>query len=131
MREVPREQWAEVLDAVSRSHRGWLVTLEVGTEVDARAEARTLPFAGAELRRGGEAERFVVHLGEEPRSDGGRLAPEPGQVRLRHELARPAHVRLEEDARGSLRGIELLSEGGDALWIRFRSPMLPEMVDGM
>ena len=49
MTDVPREEWREVLDSLSRSHHGWLVTLEVTDGGAPRVQGRELPLAGMEV----------------------------------------------------------------------------------
>jgi hypothetical protein len=45
--EIPPEQWKHVLDAFSKQHQGWIVTLEVvGAEIGGQEEADGLPLIG-------------------------------------------------------------------------------------
>ena len=121
MREIPRDEWVEYLDSFSRQHEGWLVTVEVlGAEVGAQVEAQELPLQGvtAELKGGGEDAITVIV--------GGR-----GAERVTHTVTRPAHVRVEQSEDGADMTLQIESPDGAATLVRFRSAMLPEMVDGV
>ena len=96
------------------------ITLEVTDGGAARVQGRELPLAGMEVEGDRPGQRVVFHLGGEPTGH-----------RLTHELARPAHVRLDQTVAGALRGLEVDSDEGQTVRLRFRSPMLPEMVDGI
>jgi len=121
MREVPREEWVSYLDTFSRQHEGWLVTIEVlGTEIGAQVEAQELPLEGitAELKAGGE-DVITIILGGGSRG------------RVTHNVPQPTHVRIEQTESGADMTLQIESGGGVTTLVRFRSAMLPEMVDGV
>jgi uncharacterized protein DUF5335 len=120
-REIPREQWADFFDEFSRQHEGWLATLELlGAEIGAQKEARDLPFVGisADWKAGGRDNVSII-LGEKR------------QDHVTHTIAAPLHVRLEETESGAHQALQIESAGGEQALIRFRSAVLPEMVDGV
>ncbi len=121
MREVPREEWVEYLNSFSRRHEGWLVTVEVlGAAIGAQVEAEEMVLEGvtADLKEGGEDVISVI-LGK--KSTG----------RVTHNITSPTHVRIEQTEDGSDMTLQIESGGGVTTLVRFRSPILPEMVDGV
>jgi hypothetical protein len=120
MREIPRDEWVAYLDGFSRQHEGWLVTVEVlGSEVGAQVEAQGLHLRGitAELKVGEDTISITI---------GGKDAE-----RVTHTITRPTHVRIEQAENGADMALQIESTDGVATLVRFRSPMLPEMVDGV
>ena len=121
MREIPRDEWAGFLDSFSRRHEGWLVTVEVlGADIGAQMEAEELPLEGitAELK-GGDEDAITIILGEE------------STERVTHNISQPTHVRIEQNESGADMALQIESGGGVTTLVRFRSAMLPEMVDGI
>jgi Family of unknown function (DUF5335) len=121
MKEIPREQWAEFLDSFSRQHEGWLVTVEVlSEEIGAQVEAKAKPLEGitAELR-GGREDSISITVG---------LTPEE---RVTHNIQSPTHIRIEQAPNGADMALQIESSEGATTLVSLRSPMLPEMVDGI
>ena len=121
MREIPRGEWVKFLDSFSRQHEGWLVTVEVlGAEIGAQVEAQELPLEGvtAELK-GGDEDAITIILG------GG------SRERVTHNISQPTHVRIEQTVSGADMTLQIESGGGVTTLLRFRSAMLPEMVDNI
>jgi hypothetical protein len=120
-KEIPRDEWLTFFDAFSRRHEGWLATVEVlGKEVGAQTEARELPLVGvtAELK-GGEDDTVSIILGEAQ------------EDHITHTVTRPARVRLEQTEGGADEALQVESGEGVMTLLRFRSAVLPEMVDGI
>jgi Family of unknown function (DUF5335) len=120
MREIPRDEWIEFFDGFSRQHEGWLAAVEVfGTDIGAQVEARELPFTGitADLKDGEDMVSII--LGEE------------AEDHVTHTISRPTHVRLEQTAEGANAALQIESADGTTTLLRFRSAVLPEMVDGI
>lgn len=121
MREIPRGEWVKYLDGFSRRHEGWLVTVEVlGAEIGAQVGAQELPLEGvtAELKAGGE-DVITIMLG------GG------AQEHVTHSILQPTHVRIEQAESGADMALQIESGSGVTTLVRFRSAILPEMVDGI
>lgn len=112
--EIPRDQWVTFFDGFNRRHKGWLVTTEMLGEV----EARLLPLEGItpELRVGGDQMEIVV---------GNKV-----DAHLSHTVTSPTHVYLSQTAEGADELLEIRSGAGSVV-VRFRSAILPEMVDGL
>ena len=121
-REIPRDEWIAFFDAFSRRHEGWLATVEVfGGDAGAQTEARELPLVGvtADLRGGGgDAVSIIV---------GGAEAGD----HVTHTVLRPARVRVEQTEEGADVALRVESADGVTALLRFRSAVLPEMVDGV
>jgi len=120
-KEIPREEWSNFFDVFSRQHEGWLATLEIfGPEVGAQEEAHELPLEGISLASGGnETDAVAISLGKTP------------EDHVTHTITKPEHVWLEQTSGGANAALEIESEDQNKALLRFRSPLLPEMVDGV
>lgn len=120
MREIQREEWVEFLDSFSRQHEGWLVTIEVfGTEIGAQVEAEGMTLEGitADLKSGENVISVIVGKG--------------ATTRITHNIAQPTHIRIEQTESGADMALQIESSDGVTTLVRFRSAVLPEMVDGL
>ncbi|HEY0378950.1 MAG TPA: DUF5335 family protein [Pyrinomonadaceae bacterium] len=119
-REIPRDEWVEFFDGFSHQHEGWLVTVEVlGGELGAQVEARELRLGGisADLK-GDDEDAISIMVGETP------------DDHVTHTITRPTHVSLEQTQEGANEALQIESGEGVTTLLRFRSAVLPEMVDG-
>ncbi len=117
-REVPRGEWPVFFDMFSRQHQAWLVTVElIGPEIGAQIEVRNRPLGGitAELRPGHE-DSISLCFGTIPSE-------------LTHIITHPTRVWLKQTISGADEALEIECDGGPTTLLRFRSPMLLEMVD--
>ena len=120
-KEIPKNQWAKFLDNFSRKHEGWSVTLEIfGTELGAQLQERELAFKGIvdewdEIR----GDQIVIMFGEKP------------DDHITHSIGCPTQVSLEQTDGGADVALAIKSADGVMALLRFLSPMLPEMVDGL
>jgi hypothetical protein len=119
--EIPREEWQGFFEVFSRQHEGWLATLELlGSDIGAQEEAHELPLEGLSLDSGGnESEAIVISLGRTRRDH------------VTHTIKQPEHVWLEQTAEGANAALEIESSDESKALLRFRSPLLPEFVDGV
>jgi hypothetical protein len=120
-KEIPKNEWPEFFDSFSRQHEGWLVTLEIfGTDIGAQVEERELAFEGIvdewDEVQGNE---IVIMIGA--KSDD----------HITHSISRPTQVSLEQTDEGADAALAIKSGDGTTTLLRFRSPMLPEMVDAV
>ena len=120
-KEIPKNEWPEFFDSFSRQHEGWLVTLEIfGTDIGAQVEERELAFEGIvdewDEVQGNE---IVIMIGAKP------------DDHITHSISRPTQVSLEQTNEGADAALAIKSGDGTTTLLRFRSPMLPEMVDGV
>jgi hypothetical protein len=117
--EIPRVEWAKFFDGFNSRHKGWLVTTElIGDGTRCQVEARDLPLEGIipDLRIGSGQMEIVV--GNEV------------DAHLSHTVTSPTHVLLSQTAEGADESVEIQSIRGTVV-VRFRSAILPEMVDGL
>jgi hypothetical protein len=119
--EIPRDEWNNFLDVFSRQHEGWLATLEVfGPEIGAQEEAHELPLEGISIASGiNGTDAIAIDLGKTP------------EDHVTHTITEPEHVWLEQTSGGANAALEIESENETKTLLRFRSALLPEMVDGV
>lgn len=119
-KEVRRSDWREFFDRFSKQHEGWLATLEILVDGDdAQAEAVALPFEGISLNAKDKPESLVINFG---RSTVDHVS---------HTIERPDHIWLTQTAEGADDSLEIEHQDEQKTLLRFRSPMLPEFVDGI
>lgn len=120
-KEIPKNEWPKFFDNFSRQHEGWLVTLEIfGTEFGAQVQERELKFAGIvdewdEIH----GNQIVIMVGEKP------------DDHITHSIANPTQVSLEQTDEDAHAVLAIKSANGVMALMRFRSQMLPEIVDGL
>lgn len=119
--EIPREQWNNFFNLFSRQHEGWLATLEVfATDAGAQQEVSDVPFEGISLDSSkGESSAVVINIGNTP-SD-----------HVSHKIDHAVHIWLQQTEAGADAALEIEAEDDSKTLLRFRSPMLPEFVDGV
>ena len=120
-REILRSEWPEFFDSFSRQHEGWLVTLEIfGTEIGAQVEECELAFEGivAEWDEV-KGDEIAIIIGAKP------------DDHITHNISRPTQVSLEQTDEGADVALAIKSADGVTALMRFRSALLPEMVDGV
>ncbi len=120
-RRIPRADWVSFLDGFSRSHTGWLTTVEVVSELTpAAVEARQLPLGGivADVKGRGD-HRISILLGQS------------GQTCVTHAVLEPKTLQFERTSDGSDRGLELVAGDGSKTILRFAVASKPEQVDGL
>lgn len=120
-KEIRKSEWPEFFDSFSRQHEGWLVTLEIlGSDIGAQVEGRELAFEGiVDEWDEVQGNQIVIMMGTRP------------DDHITHAISRPTEVSLEETEEGADAALAIKSADGITALVRFRSPMLPEMVDGV
>jgi len=119
--EIPREEWNTFFETFSRTHDGWLATLEIfGADIGAQEEAHELPLDGVSIAaESGGSKTIAISLGKAP------------DDHVSHLVDKPTHVWLEQTAEGANAALEIESEDESKTLLRFRSPVSPEFVDGV
>jgi len=118
--EIPRNQWSEFLNRFSRQHEGWLVTLEVfSPDIGAQEEAHELPLEGITIAGGDDSKGIAISAGRTL------------EHHLTHTILAPAHMWIQRTNQGAEAALEIESEDNSKTLVRFRSSVLPEMVDGV
>jgi Family of unknown function (DUF5335) len=120
-KEIPKNEWPEFFDTFSRQHEGWLVTLEIlGSEIGAQVEERELAFEGiVDEWDEVQGNQIAIMIGAKP------------DDHVTHSISHPTQVSLEQTDEGADAALAIKSSDGVTALLRFRSPMLPEMVDGI
>ena len=117
-REIPQNEWPKFFNNFSSKHQGWSVTLEIfGTELGAQVQERELALVGIVDEIHGN--RIVIMFGEKPDNH------------ITHSIERATEVSLEQTDGGTDVALAIKSADGVMALLRFLSPMLPEMVDGL
>ena len=120
-KEIPKNEWPEFFDSFSRQHEGWLVTLEIfGPEIGAQVEERELALEGI-LAEWDEVkgDEIAIMVGAKP------------DDHITHNISRPTQVSLQQTDEGADVALAIKSADGVTALLRFRSPMLPELVDAV
>ena len=109
-KEIPGNEWQEFFDIFSRQHEGWLVSLEIlGSEIGAQVEERGLALEG------------IVDEGDEVQPDD----------HITHRISNPTTVSLEQTDEGADAALAIQTAAGVTALLRFRSAVLPELVDAV
>lgn len=120
-REIPKEEWGRFFDNFSRRHEGWLMTLEIfGAEIGAQVEEQELALNGIvdewdEIK--GNA--IMIMMGTKP------------DDHLTHTIGNATQVSLEQTDGGADVALAIKTADGTTALLRFRSPMPPEIGDGL
>jgi Family of unknown function (DUF5335) len=113
-REIARAEWWRFFDQFSRLHAGAIITMNV-TGLGGNQDAIVAqPLRGIS----GDGDDVLIHIGARRRSD-----------HLGHRVSKVQEIRLRQTAEGADAALDI--EAGDGSWtsVRFRSPMLPELLD--
>ena len=119
--EIPREQWNNFFNSFSRQHEGWLATLEVfATDPGAQQEVSDVPFEGISLDSDNyKTGAVVINVGK------------TSADHVSHKIDHPVHIWLQQTEAGADAALEIEAEDDSKTLLRFRSPTLPEFVDGV
>jgi Family of unknown function (DUF5335) len=120
-REIPRDEWSSFFDVFSRQHEGWLATLEVfGAKTSAQPKPGEFPLKEVTLTSvESESKAIEIDLGNTP------------EDHLKHTVIEPTQVWLVKTPEGADAALEIESADETRTLLRFRSPVLPEFVDGV
>jgi hypothetical protein len=119
-REIQRNEWVSFFDSFSSRHQGWLVTVQImDPEIGDQTEARDLPLEGitAELNERGP-DQIEISIGNQ------------ADRHVTNTVVDPRQLWLKSNDEGADEVLEIKGENETVL-IRFRSAMLPELVDGL
>jgi hypothetical protein len=112
---VPRPGWRKFLASFTAAHQGWLITVD-SSQAGGHPTClmRNVPLVGVF----DEPERLVIVAGR-------------GASRVERTLDHPAQVRWPRTAAGAETGLDIDTEAGERVHLRFRSAPAPELVDGV
>jgi hypothetical protein len=120
-KEIPGSDWPAFFDTFSRQHQGWLITLEIfGAEIGAQVEGRLVALDGI-TAEWDEQEGSSIIIMARAKPDG----------HITHTISRPSEVSVEQTDEGADAALAIKAEDGTTALIRFRSAILPEMVDAV
>lgn len=120
-KEIPKNEWTPFFDSFSRQHEGWLVRLEIfGPEIGAQVEQRQLALEGiAHEADEVKGNTIMIMIGVKP------------DDHITHSISHPTAVSLEQTDEGADAALAIKSDDGTTTLLRFRSAVLPEMVDAV
>ena len=120
-KEIRKNEWTEFFDSFSRKHEGWLVNLEIfGPEIGAQVEQRELALEGiTDEWDDVEGNTIIIMTGVKP------------DDHITHSITHPTAVSLEQTDEGADAALAIKSDDGTTTLLRFRSAVLPEMVDAV
>jgi hypothetical protein len=105
-KEIERSDWEAFFESFTMVHDHWLVSVD--------GEKQSMPLEGIVARD----TNVVITLG--------------GDISHHRRITiDAARVRVEQDDRGVDQGVAIESTDGHTTHLHFRSPMPPELVDGM
>ena len=120
-KEIPKNEWSAFFDSFSRKHEGWLVNVEIfGPEIGAQVEQRQLALEGI-TDEWDEVEGNTIMIMTDARHDG----------HITHSITHPTAVSLEQTDQGADAALAIKSQDGTTTLLRFRSVVLPELVDAV
>jgi Family of unknown function (DUF5335) len=100
-RDIPREQWIRFFDDFSKSHEGWIITLEVlGADIGDQEEVNNLPLVGISADVKARENRVEIIVGGRPDVDVTRF------------IERPKHIWVKEPRAPGDEAMEIESEDG-------------------
>jgi hypothetical protein len=120
-RDIPRDEWVTFLDSFSRQHERWLINVEVVTNgLGAHREIREKGLIGvsADLKGHGK-DTISIIVGD------------TSEDHVNHIINNPTRVALEATEEGAHKGLRIEAADGETTLLQFRSPALPETVDGV
>ncbi len=117
--EIEPDRWISFLDGFSRQHEGWLASVEVATGVGTLMEVKNRRLRGVSIDHADGKQRAYVEVGDAP------------DECLTHTVESPMCIRFKRTESGAHEGLDIASADGSTTLVRFRSAMLPEMLDGI
>ena len=120
-KEIPKNEWTKFFDSFSRKHEGWLVNLEIfGPEIGAQVEQRHMALEGITDEWDDiKGNTIMIMTGAKP------------ERHITHSITQPTAVSLEQTDEGADAALAIKSNDGTMTLLRFRSAVLPEMVDAV
>jgi len=118
-RVIERAEWASFADAFSRRHEGWLISVAVEEPSRARRYVtRSLPLRGVVAELDEDAASLMIFSGDTT----------PHET---HFVEHATSLVVGETAEGAESELTITDDSGARTILEFRSPMRPELVDGI
>ena len=117
---IPHEAWTARLNEFTNVHEGWLVSLDVlSPDIGAQPELENVPLLGVSVDHIDDDDSIVISIG--------RSATD----HLTHVVHAVTRIDVEQTDNGADAALQVKSVDGTKTILRFRSPALPETVDGL
>jgi Family of unknown function (DUF5335) len=118
--EILRNEWPGYFEEFSSRHQGWLVTVEIlGLDIGDQVQVRNLPLEGIIVETNDpDGDEITIIAGSRP------------DARVSHTICAPLRVWVKQNEQGADEALEIETPAG-AVLVRFRSTILPELVDGI
>ena len=118
-RAINRADWTNFVDAYSRRHDGWLISVAVEEgSAPRRYVTRDAPLRGVVAELDEDISSMMVFTGD--------TTPH-----ATHFIEHATGLEVEETGDGADAGLTIIDESGVRTILEFRSPMRPELVDGI
>ncbi len=118
--EIPRDRWPEALEEFSAVHEGWLVSVDVlASELGAQHEVHDLPLVGVMADPGDRGGAIFIS------------AARSAADHVTHVVHAPTRIWIERTDEGADVALQVEWADGTRTIVRFRTPALPETVDGV
>src|ERR1041385_8875992 len=107
--EIPRERWVSFLDAFSREHAGWVVTIEIlGSDIGDQEETTALPLVGITADMKDRERRIEI------------IAGRGTDEHLTRIIETPRRLWVREAAEETRTAVEVESDDLTVTLVRFR-----------
>ncbi len=114
-KDIARSDWHRFFDRFTRLHHGAIVTVNISSALFGCQNT----IVGQCLRGiTDDGDDVLIHIGARRRSD-----------HLGHRIPRVRAVRLRQTQEGADAALDIHAADGTRTVVRFRSPMLPELLD--
>ena len=112
---ISAARWREFLQWFTGAHQGWLISVDsVGSDRAPIRLMHNVPLVGVF----DEPDRLVIAAGR-------------GRQRVERVVERPVALRCPQTPDGAEIGLDIETETGEQVRLRFRSAIAPELVDGL
>ena len=119
LRVIERRDWSEFARGFSRRYEGWLISVAVERGAgDRHFVARDVPLRGVVAESNGDVSSMMVFTGD--------TTPH-----MTHFIDHPLSMTVDETADGVENALTILNSDESRTTIQFRSPMRPELIDGI
>jgi hypothetical protein len=117
-RLIDRSEWVDYVDSFSRSHEGWIISIAVEDGGRHRILTRDAPLRGITAEMDGGRASFMVFTGD--------TTPHAA-----HFVSPASSLQVDETSEGADSALTITAGDGTRTRVELRSPMLPELVDGI
>ena len=116
---IPQTEWSEFLEAFSRRHEHWLVTIEThDLKTGETVASRFTPLQSIQLDL------------EDQKNPRINVTARSGEKEIKHILFRPSELILDVSGEGNDKAIRVVSVN-TVTTVRFRVAASPELLDGV